>query len=134
MIGPEHDVVRNYCERVVTPTRVPVAFAVQQAAKGTADAVHAVEEFANGRTFAVINHNHKRAVVDGVNVGYDVYRIKTRVTEQGGKVEKGFRVDHRNKASRAARQAVLADDFDHAPADLDRSVVVPDQIRTVLQA
>lgn len=80
----------------------------------------------------VAEYNHERAVADGVNVGYDVYRIKTRVTEQGGKVEKGFLVDHRNKASRAARQAVLADDLDYTPADLDRSVVVPDQIRTVL--
>jgi type I restriction enzyme R subunit len=81
----------------------------------------------------VAEYNHERAVADGVNVGYDVYRIKTRVTEQGGKVEKGFLIDHRGKASRAARQAVLADDLDYTPADLDRSVVVPDQIRTVLK-
>ncbi len=81
----------------------------------------------------VAEYNHERAVSDGVNVGYDVYRIKTRVTEAGGKVEKGFLIDHRSKASRAARQAVLADDLDYTPADLDRSVVVPDQIRTVLR-
>ncbi len=80
----------------------------------------------------VAEYNHERAVADGVNVGYDVYRIRTRVTESGGKVEKGFLIDHRSKASRAARQAVLADDLDYTPADLDRSVVVPDQIRTVL--
>ena len=82
----------------------------------------------------VAEYNHERAVADGVNVGYDVYRIKTRVTEQGGKIEKGWMVDHRNKASRAQRAAVLADDLDYTPADLDRSVVVPDQIRTVLRA
>jgi type I restriction enzyme, R subunit len=81
----------------------------------------------------VAEYNHERAVADGVNVGYDVYRIKTRVTEQGGKVEKGFLIDHRSKASRAARQAVLDDDLDYTPTDLDRSVVVPDQIRTVLR-
>ena len=81
----------------------------------------------------VAEYNHERAVADGVNVGYDVYRIKTRVTEQGGKVEKGFLIDHRSKASRAQRSAVLADDLDYTPADLDRSVVVPDQIRTVLR-
>ena len=81
----------------------------------------------------VAEYNHERAVADGVNVGYDVYRIKTRVTEQGGKVEKGFLVDRRSKASRAQRAAVLADDLDYTPADLDRSVVVPDQIRTVLR-
>ena len=32
----------------------------------------------------VTEYNHERAVADGVNVGYDVYRIKTQVTEQGG--------------------------------------------------
>jgi type I restriction enzyme R subunit len=31
----------------------------------------------------VAEYNHERAVADGVNVGYDVYRIRTRVTEQG---------------------------------------------------
>jgi type I restriction enzyme, R subunit len=82
----------------------------------------------------VAEYNHERAVADGVNVGYDVYRIRTRVTDQGGKVEKGLLIDHRSKASRAARQAVLANDLDYTPADLDRSVVVPDQIRTVLSA
>jgi type I restriction enzyme R subunit len=81
----------------------------------------------------VAEYNHERAVTDGVNVGYDVYRIRTRVTEAGCKVEKGFLIDHRSKASRAARQAVLADDLDYTPQDLDRSVVVPDQIRTILR-
>ena len=81
----------------------------------------------------VAEYNHERAVTDGVNVGYDVYRIKTKVTEAGGKVDKGFLIDHRSKASRQARQEVLADDLDYTPADLDRSVVVPDQIRTILR-
>ena len=81
----------------------------------------------------VAEYNHERAVTDGVNVGYDVYRIKTKVTEAGGKVDKGFLIDHRSKASRKARQEVLADDLDYTPEDLDRSVVVPDQIRTILR-
>ena len=81
----------------------------------------------------VAEYTHERAVADGVNVGYDVYRIKTRVTEAGGKVEKGFLIDQRSKASRRARQEVLADDLEYTPADLDRSVVVPDQIRTILR-
>jgi type I restriction enzyme R subunit len=82
----------------------------------------------------VAEYNHERAVTDGVNVGYDVYRITTRVTEQGGKVEKGFLIDRRSKASRRVRQAALDDDIDYTPQDLDRSVVVPDQIRTILSA
>ena len=33
--------------------------------------------------------HHKKAVADGVNVGFDVYKIRTRVTEQGATVEAG---------------------------------------------
>jgi type I restriction enzyme R subunit len=82
----------------------------------------------------VTEYNHERAVADGVNVGYEVYRIKTQVTEQGGKVEKGFYVDKRNKLDRSRRWEQLDEDLAYAAPELDRSVVVPSQIRTVLQA
>lgn len=82
----------------------------------------------------VMEYNHERAVADGVNVGYEVYRIRTEVTEQGGKVEKGFYVDRRSKETRAVRWERLDEDLAYAAKDLDRSVVVKSQIRTVLQA
>ncbi len=82
----------------------------------------------------VTEYNHERAVGDGVNVGYEVYRIKTQVTELGGKVEKGFYVDKRNKLDRSRRWEQLDEDLTYAAPELDRSVVVPSQIRTVLQA
>jgi type I restriction enzyme R subunit len=81
----------------------------------------------------VTEYNHERAVADGVNVGYEVYRIKTQVTESGGKVEKGFYVDKRSKLDRSKRWEQLDEDLSYAAQDLDRSVVVPSQIRTVLQ-
>lgn len=82
----------------------------------------------------VMEYNHERAVADGVNVGYEVYRIKTEVTEQGGKVEKGFYVDKRSKETRARRWERLDEDLTYEASQLDRSVVVPSQIRTVIQA
>ena len=82
----------------------------------------------------VMEYNHERAVADGVNVGYEVYRIKTDVTERGGMVEKGFYVDKRSKETRATRWARLDEDFVYEARELDRSVVVKSQIRTVLQA
>ena len=82
----------------------------------------------------VMEYNHERAVADGVNVGYEVYRIKTQVTEQGGTVEKGFYVDRRSKQTRARRWEQLDEDLSYEATQLDRSVVVPSQIRTVLQA
>ncbi|HEX4406931.1 MAG TPA: DEAD/DEAH box helicase family protein [Polyangia bacterium] len=82
----------------------------------------------------VTEYNHERAVADGVNVGYEVYRIRTEVTEQGGKVDKGFYVDKRSKETRAVRWERLDEDLSYTSRELDRSVVVKSQIRTVLQA
>jgi type I restriction enzyme R subunit len=81
-----------------------------------------------------MEYNHERAVADGVNVGYEVYRIRTQVTDQGGKVDKGFYVDRRSRETRAVRWERLDEDLAYAAKDLDRSVVVKSQIRTVLQA
>ncbi len=82
----------------------------------------------------VAEYPYERSVADGVNVGYEVYRIRTRVTEEGGRVEAaGFQVPVRDKRTRAVRYRELDADLDYAGADLDRSVVNPNQIRTILQ-
>ncbi|MBX3025799.1 DEAD/DEAH box helicase family protein [bacterium] len=81
----------------------------------------------------VMEYGHDRAVTDRVNVGYDVYRIRTAVTEQGATVEKGYYVDRRSRETRALRWERLDEDLTYAAAELDRSVVVPSQIRTVLE-
>src|SRR5215218_89231 len=36
----------------------------------------------------VMEYTHEQAVLDGVNVGYDVYRIETQVTKSGAKLVK----------------------------------------------
>ena len=82
----------------------------------------------------VTEYNHERAVADGVNVGYDVYRIHTEVTGQGATVHKGFYVDKRHRETRVRRWEQLDEDLTYGASEIDRSVVVPSQIRTVLQA
>ncbi|MBI3490582.1 MAG: DEAD/DEAH box helicase family protein [Acidobacteria bacterium] len=82
----------------------------------------------------VTEYNHERAVADGVNVGYDVYRIKTEVTDRGATIEKGFYIDKRNKETRVRRWEQLDEDLTYGANEVDRSVVVPSQIRTVLLA
>ena len=56
------------------------------------------------------------------------------LSPRGGKVDKGFVVDKRSRATRSRRQQLLDEDLAYAAPELDRSVVVPSQIRTVLQA
>jgi len=55
VIGPEHDSIRQYYERVSVPERVEVSFAVQQDARGTADAVLTAEAFAGDDPFLAFN-------------------------------------------------------------------------------
>src|SRR5205823_9157252 len=47
----------------------------------------------------VMEYGHTQAVADGVNVGFQVYRIRTRITEQGARLEKepGRFIPHRDR-------------------------------------
>ena len=81
----------------------------------------------------VMEYNHERAVADGVNVNYDVYRIQTEITAQGAKIDAGFYVDKRDRQTRKKRWEQLDDDFQYDANQLDRDVVAEDQIRTVMQ-
>lgn len=84
----------------------------------------------------VAEYPYERSVADGVNVGYEVYRIRTRVTEEGGTVETddaGFQVPVRDKRTRRIRYETLDADLDYSAKELDRSVVNPNQIRTILE-
>lgn len=82
----------------------------------------------------VMEYSHERAVADGVNVGYDVYRIKTQITENGSTVEAGDFIDKRDKLTRKVRWEVLDDELVYEGSQLDRDVVAVDQIRTVIKA
>ncbi len=95
-----------------------------------------------GKTIGFFNQNlvmqygHDEAVTDGVNVDFDVYRIRTRVTEQGATIEAGdtgVYVDKRHKLTRAERLQLLNQDLTYTANQLDRDVVSESQIRTVLQ-
>ena len=92
------------------------------------------------RTYGFFNENvvaeypYEQSVVDGVNVGYDVYEIATRITQQGAVVEAQQWVDHRDRQTRRKRWAALDEDVAYDAKALDRSVVNPSQIRQVIQA
>ncbi|MGH8073524.1 MAG: DEAD/DEAH box helicase family protein [Lysobacter sp.] len=84
----------------------------------------------------VAEYPYERSVADGVNVGYEVYRIRTRVTDEGGTLEAddtGFQVPVRDKRTRKLRYETLDEDLEYSAQQLDRAVVNPNQIRTVLQ-
>jgi type I restriction enzyme R subunit len=95
-----------------------------------------------GHTYAYFQRNvvseyrHEEAVRDKVNVPFWVYQIRTQVGEEGAtvKAEPGLGVLKRNRQTREERWQALDEDLSYEASALDRSVVVPDQIRTVLRA
>ena len=61
-----------------------------------------------------MEYGRDEAVIDGVNVDFDVYRIRTRVTEEGARIEaseSGVYVDMRDKLTRRERLERLEDDL-----------------------
>ncbi len=81
----------------------------------------------------VQDYSHTKAVADGINVGYDIYRIRTKITEQGETVEKGPYVPRRDRRTRKTTLTELEDDLTYTANQLDRDVVAPDQIRLVVR-
>jgi len=94
----------------------------------------------DNRTYAFFRQNVvseyplEQSVVDGVNVDHFVWRIDTRLTREGGKIEAEETVEHRDRLTREQRWSQLDEDIEYAGSQLDRSVVNPDQIRTVIRA
>jgi glucose-1-phosphate thymidylyltransferase len=58
VIGPEHDELREYYGHTLQPKRLTIEFAVQPEPLGTANAVQAVEAFAGGGPFVVLNSDN----------------------------------------------------------------------------
>ena len=81
----------------------------------------------------VMEYNHQQAVVDHINVPYNVYRIATKITEEGSTIEAGLTVDRRDRRTRNVRWEELEEELPYTPSQLDRDVVAEDQIRTVIQ-
>ena len=82
----------------------------------------------------VQDYSHTKAVADGVNVGYDIYRIRTKISEEGGSVQAAPYVQRRDRRTRKKTLAELEDDLTYTATQLDRDVVAPDQIRLVVTA
>lgn len=90
--------------------------------------------FAYFRKNVVSEYTYEQSVADGVNVGYDIYRIETEITQGGGVIKKdeGF-VEVREKLTRRQGWLQPDEDVSYTAGQLDRDVVNPSQIRTIMQ-
>ncbi|MBN2425790.1 MAG: DEAD/DEAH box helicase family protein [Calditrichaceae bacterium] len=93
----------------------------------------------DNRTYGFFNENvvseytHEEAVVDGVNVGYDIYTIETEITKNGAHLEAKEWVDFRSRQSREKRWAQLDEDVDYNAKQLDKDIVNPSTIRNIIK-
>lgn len=93
----------------------------------------------DNRTFAFFNENivseypREQAIIDGVNVGEDIFLIETQVGKNGAHLMKQL-IEYRDRLSRAKRWKQLDEEVDYVPTQLDRDIVNPSQIRTVIRS
>ncbi|MFT4143175.1 MAG: type I restriction-modification enzyme R subunit C-terminal domain-containing protein [Mobilitalea sp.] len=91
------------------------------------------------RTFGFFNENvvseytHEQAVLDGVNVGGDVFLIETDITKKGGCIATRY-IEKRDRKTRQKRWEESDEPISYSPTQLDRDVVNPSQIRNVIKA
>ncbi|MBI5424200.1 MAG: DEAD/DEAH box helicase family protein [Opitutae bacterium] len=84
------------------------------------------------RQNVVSEYTHERAVADGVNVQGEIYVIETDVSKNGGTVLRGL-VEKREKLTRARRWQQQDQDEAYSAKKLDRDIVNPSQLRTVIR-
>ena len=90
------------------------------------------------RTFAFFDQNivseysREQAIIDGVNVGEDVFLIETDVTKNGAHIMKQ-QIEYRDRLTRAKRWKQMDEDIDYTSSNMDRDVVNPSQIRTIIR-
>lgn len=86
------------------------------------------------RKNVVSEYGHERAVADGVNVGNEIYAIETEITKQGAQIRAQQQVERRERLTRKRRWERQDEDEAYTAKQLDRDVINPDQIRTVIRA
>lgn len=85
------------------------------------------------RKNVVSEYGHEQAVADGVNVGNEIYLIETERTKLGATLKARQQVERRERLTRARRWETQDEDEVYSAKQLDREIVNPDQIRTVIR-
>ena len=81
----------------------------------------------------VSEYTFQESVADEVNVGFDIYRIKTKIGEEGGLIESGSVIPAIDKRTRDQKELEIEEDLDWKPTDEGVAVESPNHIRLVLE-
>ncbi|MDC5696446.1 DEAD/DEAH box helicase family protein [Intrasporangium calvum] len=91
------------------------------------------QTFAFFRQNLVSEYTYPQSVADRVNVDFDIYRIRTEISEKGGKIDAGLYVPKVDRRTRKERLEQLEEDYEYTHKQLDRAVTAKSQIRLVLE-
>jgi len=91
------------------------------------------QTFAFFRQNLVSEYTYPQSVADRVNVDFDLYRIRTQISEHGGNIEAGTIVPKVDRRTRRQRLEAIEEDLEYTQKQLDRAVTAKSQIRTVLE-
>ena len=81
----------------------------------------------------IINYTLEKSIADGINVNYRVYRIKTKVSEEGGTIKQGDNYEEIARYTNSNKMIAAEAEVLYGNKELDRSVINPAQIRLVLE-
>jgi len=81
----------------------------------------------------VMEYSHAEAITDNINVDFNVYDIRTQISQDGSVIPKGHVVQKRDKRTRKKRWEQLDDEVIYTADQLDKDVVSKDQIRTIIR-
>lgn len=96
----------------------------------TATPVPATKAFFNYNV--VVNYTLEQSVIDGVNVDCRVYRIKTKVTEEGGAILKGQKTRVETRYTGNIKTVSIKETKNYTREELNRSIINPAQIKLIL--
>ena len=80
-----------------------------------------------------MNYTLEHSIVDGVNVDYRVYRIKTRATEEGGAILEGDKLKRATVYTGKVENISNKEAKNYTKEELNRSIINPAQIKLVLE-
>jgi len=91
------------------------------------------QTFAFFRQNLVSEYTYPQSVADRVNVDFDLYRIRTEISDRGSTIDAGTIVPKIDRRTRQQRLEAIEEDLEYTERQLDRAVTARSQIRLVLE-
>ena len=80
----------------------------------------------------VVNYTLEQSVIDGVNVDSRIYRIRTKVTEEGGAIMQGQKTKVETRYTGEVKTVSTKETKTYTKEELNRSIINPAQIKLIL--